>query len=134
MVEEHREIQGLSIRALAKETNIPAGTIFNWVRAKTGHPPASSYTEAVNGRLAYRLEIHPNELWQAFKASLTKRKPAPVPAPKSQKNPAPAMNDDPVEYRTTPNLRQRLLSMLRVTGKQTFTLEEIETILALLGD
>jgi hypothetical protein len=134
MVEEHREIQGLSIRALAKETDIPAGTIFNWVRAKSGHPPASSYTEAVNGRLAYRLEVDPKILWKAFKDSLTKRKPAPAPAPMPQENSAPAMKEESAPYRTSPALRPRLIAMLRVTGKQTFTLEEIETILDLLGD
>jgi len=108
LVEETRTEKCLAIRALAEICLIPSGTLFNWLRAKTGVPSFTRYKPPVNKRIADALGIKPDTLWEAYQHSLKHIPSPPGPAPRSQGNP-PAGNSGLQEDVTPlpPRINQR---------------------------
>jgi hypothetical protein len=137
LVEKSRAKKRLSLRALASAAKIPPGTLFNWVRAKSGTPPYTTYKKPLNTRLASTLEIEPEQLWKAFEESLDayeKSLPAPAPpAPLPQRIPAAgnSLAEDETPYRT--GTLAQLKAMIAATGRQAFTAQEIYAMIDLIA-
>ena len=137
LVEETRTEKCLAIRALAEITLIPSGTLFNWLRAKTGVPSFTRYKPPVNKRMADALGIKPDTLWEAYQHSLKTIPSPPGPAPQSQGNP-PAGNSvlqedvTPYSLGSTNDRLTKLLSLLQTTGRSTFTLQEIQILASMI--
>lgn len=134
LVEKTRATKRLSIRTLAELSKVPAGTFFNWIRAKSGCPPYTTYKPAVNDRLAKILGLPAESLWQAYKNSLDSE---PVPAPTFQKNPSLGipvnLEQSPAAYRAGTNKLAQFQNMLAATGKQSFSIQEITTLISILN-
>jgi hypothetical protein len=135
MIEAARLKTKTPLRKVAEKSDIPAGTLFNWLRAKTGAPPRATYTANLNRRLAETLKIKPEDLAEAYNKSAfapvdpdafeESKAPSPAPAP------APMVREDLVTFRV--DGLKRLLAMLRSTGRNSFTLAEIELSAAMIG-
>lgn len=135
MIEAARAQTKMPLRKVAEKSDIPAGTLFNWLRAKTGAPPRATYTANLNRRLAEALMIKPEDLAEAYnKSAFNPVDPdafeeAPsAPAPPS---PAPVVQEDIIAFRV--DGLKRLLAMLRSTGRTSFTMAEIELSAAMIG-
>jgi transcriptional regulator with XRE-family HTH domain len=128
LVEEKRTEKEIALRELASRADIAAGTLFNWVRSKTGAPPRTSYTADLNRRLAAVLGVTADELADAYNASAFK--PVDPNASEPSPRPAPHVSEDAATY-TVDGLR-RLLATLKSTGRTTFTLLELELSIAML--
>ncbi len=122
LVENQRKEKELSIREVSTRAQIPSGTLFNWVRAKTGAPPRTSYTQEVNKRLAAVLNLTEDELAEAYNASAFK----PV-DPKMIEPPRPAPHHvaENLTAFTVDGLK-RFVAMLEASGRTSFTIEEIK--------
>ena len=140
LVEKQRTAKRLSIRSLAEESKIPAGTLFNWVRAKTGTPPYTNYKKTLNNRLASCLEIDPMDLWKAFQESLeayestiASSTPAPVPAPMPQRNHSAGnyMAEESPAYRAS--TLSQLKALIAATGRTSFSDQEIYAMIDLIN-
>ena len=127
LLEEKRKEKKLALRDLATRAQIPAGTLFNWVRSKTGAPPRTSYTADLNRRLALALAITPEELADAYNASAFR--PVDPNASEPSPRPAPHVSEDAAAY-TVEGLK-RLLATLKSTGRTTFTLPELELLITM---
>ena len=122
LVEKQRVDTKQPLRLIATRAQIPAGTLFNWVRAKRGFPPRTSYTQDLNKRLAAALICDEQELADAYNASAFKPvDPKVIEAPR----PAPlTLQENPTAF-TVVGLK-RFLAMLKASGRTSFTLGEIE--------
>lgn len=125
LIERTRSEKKLSIREVASKSNIPSGTLYNWVRAKKGAPSRSIYTASANKRLAHALQIDENELAEAYNRSAfnpvdpNQPDPPPRPAPR-------ASGEDPRR------IIGELVAALRKTKRSTFTIDEIELVASTL--
>lgn len=122
LVEKQRVETKQPLRLIASRALIPSGTLFNWVRAKRGCPPRTSYTQDLNKRLAAALKCDEQELADAYNASAFK----PV-DPKVIETPRPApqtLGENLTAY--TVSGLNRFLHMLKASGRTSFTLSEIE--------
>lgn len=135
MIEAAREEHQLSIREVAQKANVPAGTLFNWLRGQRGFPLKRYYNEKVNDRLARALHLKPEGLLKAYAQSAI--------ADMS------LLQEEASEYRTTsrPAPRapdsgkfssalsaSRLIQVLEATGKESFTVAQIKAIVGTLED
>jgi transcriptional regulator with XRE-family HTH domain len=122
LIEGIRQEKEITLRQLAALAQIPAGTLFNWVRAKSGAPSRSSYTSEVNARLSRALGVQEDKLAEAYNQSAFKpvdpQHPDPAPAPKTLES-LPAQTVDALK---------RLLAVLKSTGRESYTLGEIELL------
>ena len=123
LVEKQRVETKQPLRLIATRAQIPSGTLFNWVRAKRGCPPRTSYTQDLNKRLALALQCDEQELADAYNASAFRPvDPKVIEAPP---RPAPhTLQENPTAY-TVDGLK-RLLAMLKASGRTSFTFGEIE--------
>ena len=128
LLENARKEKRIALRDLATRAQIPAGTLFNWVRSKKGAPPRLSYTANLNRRLAIALGVTPEELADAYNASAFR--PVDPDANESAPRPAPHVSEDATAY-TVEGLK-RLLATLKATGRTSFTLMELELSINLL--
>lgn len=120
MIETSRSLQSISMRHLAHSAKIPPATIFNWVRAKTGDPPRSSYPQATNNHIADTLGVEPTKLWEAYESSLKSViQPHSVEDVGGESDSAKPVDRDPIEI---------LLAMLKSASRSQFTLSEIEAV------
>lgn len=126
LVEKQRCKTKQSLRDVATRAQIPAGTFFNWSRAKTGAPPRSSYTQDVNKRLAEALELPEQELADAYNASAF----CPVDPKVMERAPAPNVQENPSGF-IVDGLK-RLLAVLKSTGRDHFSLMELELSIQML--
>ena len=130
LVEEQRKIHQLPLREVAILAQVPAGTLFNWLRAKKGAPPRVSYTANINSRLARALKIGEDELAQAYNSSAFR----PVdPQSIEVENRSRARRQE-----GSPSLKldglKHLLATLKASGRESFTISELElSIQMLLG-
>ena len=129
LVEKQREVTGQALRSLATRAQIPAGTLFNWVRAKTGAPPRTAYTANLNRRLAKALEIPAKDLADAYNASAFRPvdpdaiEAAPRPAPPSKETSAALLDE----------FSARLLATVKASGRPSITIPELESVIHLLA-
>jgi hypothetical protein len=130
LVEKQREQIQISIRAVATRAQIPAGTLFNWIRARSGAPPRVTYTQDVNKRLAKVLKLKEEELADAYNQSAFR----PVDPKVIEKPPAPPRPTTVQENSTvfTVDGLRRFLQMLKASGRTSFTVAELESMAALL--
>lgn len=121
-IEDARTELKISLRELASRAHVPAGTLFNWVRAKKGAPPRTSYTANINRRLAKALKIPEKQLADLYNRAAfrpvdpSKDEPDPHPAPRVQEN-ATAFTVDGL---------RRFLANLKATGRDSFSIMELE--------
>ncbi len=71
LVQERCQELNISTRALASKIATPQRTlehttIWSWLRAPEGSPPAAHYTPDLNRRLAHALDLEPDRLAEAF--------------------------------------------------------------------
>ncbi len=139
LVEKWRSEEKVAVRLLASRALIPTGTLFNWLRSKTGAPSRMAYTQDVNKRITKAL--HPKasgkkfeelekELADAYnKSAYTPVDPnvieSPRPAPHSLQENSTAFTADGLV---------RFLQMLKTTGRESFSMAELEfTAVMILG-
>lgn len=122
LIEEKRKENQISMRQLATRAQVPSGTLFNWLRAGTGAPSRVSYTTSVNARIAKALGITEEDLASAYNESAFRPVDPKIKDPEPL--PAPHLAESPTAY-SVDGLR-RLLSSLKSTGRQTFSIQELE--------
>lgn len=122
LVEEQRAQKKITLRELATRAQIPAGTLFNWVRNKRGCPSRSSYTSPVNARFARALGISEDKLADAYNQSVFKPlDPRKIeqdvhPAPRTSENASALMGVG----------LKRFLEHLHATGRTEFGMNELD--------
>lgn len=125
LVEKQRETTKQPIRKIAELSQIPAGTLFNWVRSKRGAPPRASYTDDLNRNLARALRISPEELAEAYNASAFRPlKPDVVEAIERFDGRHPKILSQIAEDGLV-----RLIAILRASGRLSFSIEELEVLI-----
>lgn len=122
LVEQTRAQKKITLRDLAARAQIPAGTLFNWVRNKRGCPSISTYTAQVNARFARALGTTEEKLADAYNKSLFK--PLDINAKEPPPRPAPQVSEAATAF-TVDGLK-RFLTHLRSSGRSEFTLSELE--------
>lgn len=122
LIEKTRTEKEMSMRALASRAQIPAGTLFNWLRAGTGAPSRVTYTSSVNARISRALGITEQLLADAYNESAFKPVDPKIIEPSP--SPAPHLSESTAAF-TVDGLK-RFLHNLRATGRQTFTMSELE--------
>ena len=70
LVEAQRIKHDLSVRQIAILVRIPAGTLFSWIRAKSGVPPQEAYIADINQRFAEAIQVDASELQAAYEQSI----------------------------------------------------------------
>jgi len=130
-IETTRAEKKLSLRELASRANVPSGTLFNWVRAKKGAPPRASYTAGVNRRLAKALGIPEKELADLYNRAAFQPVDPSTPEPERPR-PAPHLQENITTF-TVDGLR-RFLHHLKATGRESFTLLELELAASMILD
>lgn len=130
LIESSREEKEITLRDLAARADIPAGTLFNWVRNKRGCPPRISYTANMNKRFATALGISPDTLADAYNASAYK--PLDPAAIEADPRPAPHVSENSTAF-TVDGLK-RFLAILKATGRPSFTIGELELSASMIED
>ena len=130
MVEAARVKEEVSLRELATRAQIPAGTLFNWVRAPKGAPPRNAYTSNVNRRLAKALNIPEKNLAKAYNESAFRPIDPNIDEPSPR--PAPHLRENHTAF--TVDGLQRFLHHLKATGRTSFTLLELELAASMIVD
>lgn len=74
MVDDRMREMGVTSRALAEKLStaqwkITHSTIWAWTRNMDGYPPTTTYTDAVNRRMANALNLKPETLAKAYEDS-----------------------------------------------------------------
>lgn len=127
MVEQRRNELSMPLREVAARAQIPAGTFFNWVRAKRGAPPRVTYSANLNRRLAAAIQVTPEALATAYNASAFR--PVDPNANESSPRPAPPTTEAPPP---TSGL-QPLLATLKATGRTSITIADLESLINMLA-
>jgi transcriptional regulator with XRE-family HTH domain len=116
LIERARLEKGISLREFAAKSEIPSGTIFNWVRSKQGCPTRSNYTSTINNKIAAAIGLDPEELASAYNQSAFRPVDPNVIEPESKS----CAEDRPL------TVLERFLAVLRQSGKDSFTLNDLE--------
>ncbi len=130
LIEGIREEKELTIRQVAAKAQIPSGTLFNWIRSRKGCPSRSAYTSMINKRLAAAIGVPEEQLADAYnRSAFTPINPSnPDPAPP---RPAPGLAENPSALEGAAGMT-RFMDTLRVSGRNSFTLAELEMISSLV--
>jgi transcriptional regulator with XRE-family HTH domain len=122
LLEKTRADKKITLRELASRAQVPAGTLFNWVRSKRGCPSRSTYTAQVNSRFAKALGIPEQKLADAYNSSVFK--PLDINEKPNAPRPAPQVGENASAF-TVDGLK-RFLAHLRASGRSEFSMTELE--------
>lgn len=120
---ESARVGKFSLGQLGKKTGIARGTLFNWVRAKSGCPPYTSYDRAKNDLLAEVLGRSSQDLWEAYQKALDSQPPS---LPRAARTAKSSLGE-------VSKLHQ-LLGMIHASKKKSFSLDEIRLLIAVVAN
>lgn len=128
LIEKRRLETKQPLRTIASRAQIASGTLFNWVRAKKGYPPRTSYDQNLNKRLAIALEVEEQELADAYNASAFKPVDPKIIETSARSRLKPQQNSAVF----VAGALTQLLDVLKSTGRTSFTLSELELSIQML--